>query len=177
MGILEWIGAHFLGPLVSLYRTIQNKPRPELKIHELVPTGGSAGVIDFNVIVQNVGTKSARGTITARVGEGEVQVVTPVVELLPNAPSKSVQIRVPRPQLGELIKAFNLETTLYGRELMVELAEGKHRATQTWSEHVYSREENSIRHEIQQREWRFGLGTATPDDDRADRISDVLRGE
>jgi hypothetical protein len=141
MGILEWIGAHLLGPLVSLYRTIPNKPRPELTIHELVATGGGTHV-DFHVLVQNVGTKSTRANVVARVGEREVLVLTPTVELLPNAPSETVQIRVPRPELGDLVKEFNSETTLYGRELVVELADEKRRETESWREKVYVPEEN-----------------------------------
>lgn len=85
-----------------------------------------------------------------------MQVLTPTVELLTNSPSETVQIRVPRPQLGELVKAFNSETTLYGRQLVVELSHKKHRVIATWREHIYTTEENSTRQEIQAREWRIG---------------------
>jgi hypothetical protein len=169
VGILEWIGAHFLGPLVSLYRTIHNKPRPELKIHDLRPTGGGPDAVNFHAVVQNVGTKSARCTVTARVGETEVPVVTPTVELLPNAPSQTVQIHVPRPGLGELVKQFNSDTTLYGRTLVVVLADEKRHEKACWREHVYTPEENSVRADIQQREWRIGRDEATDDDMLADQ--------
>jgi hypothetical protein len=169
MGVLEFLGAHVLGPLIGLVQRMLAKPRPELKIHELTATGGSAdgagqGVVDFAAIVQNVGNKSARATVTARVGGEKMKVDKPVVELLPSAPSLTVRIFVPRTQLGNLVKAFADETTLYGRTLTVEIAEGRHRAIKTWREIVYDAAENRERHDIQQREWRIGRGEASEED-------------
>jgi hypothetical protein len=174
LGVLEWLGAHLLGPIISLYKAVNSRPRPQLKIHKLVPSGGGTH-IDFYVVVQNVGTQSTQATVTARVDDIPVQVVTPTVELIPNAPSTTVQIHVPRPTLGELVKAFNSETTLYGRTLTVELADEKRRERISWHEHVYTPEENRERHEIQAREWRIGRGEATDQDHRADKMADLLR--
>jgi hypothetical protein len=93
-----------------------------LKIHEVEATGGGTN-IDFHVVVQNVGTKPMRYHVTARVVGTPVQVLDPTVDLLPNTPPTTVQIRVPRPDLGDLVKEFNNETTLYGEELVVEVAD------------------------------------------------------
>jgi len=172
--VLEWIGAHLLGPFISLYRTVTTRPRPDFTIHELVPTGGGTNV-DFQATVQNVGTQPARATITARVGDTPVHVITPIVDLLVNAPSTTVQIRVPRPDAGDLIPEMGNEnaTTLYGETLTVEVADaaGKHRQSETWREWVYSLEDNYTRHAIQQRVWRRGRGEETPDDLRDQLLS------
>jgi hypothetical protein len=170
VGILEWIGAHLLAPVVNLYRAFASRPRPELKIHELVPTGGGTNV-DFRVVVQNVGTKPMRYAVTARVGETPVQVLDSPVDLLTNAPPTSVQIRVARPTLGDLVKEFNSDTTLYGMELVVEVAE-KRSQTKTWREHVYTVEENRVRYEIQPRVWRRGRREETEVDLRAEWLAD-----
>jgi len=175
MGVLEWLGAHLLGPLIGVVQRMLAKPRPELKIHELKGTGGGSDAIDFAAVIQNVGTKSARVSVTARVDDEAVTVDKPVVELLPSAPSQTVRIFVPRPRLGNLIKAFDDETTLYGRTLTVEIAEGRRRAAATWRELIYHRDENLERHEIQQREWRLGRGDATEADHLHDRQADLLR--
>jgi len=46
MGLLEWIGAHLLVPLVNLYRAILARPRPDIRIVELRSTGGGT-YVDF----------------------------------------------------------------------------------------------------------------------------------
>jgi len=171
LGFLEWIGAHFLAPLVSLYRAIYYRPKPELKIHKLYTTvSGGPGKLGFVAVVQNVGTKPAMSTVTAQVDDIVVEVQSPV-SLLANTEPLNVRIGVPRPGLGEYIAAFGNENgvTLYGRELVVELAEGKRRVRASWREHVYTQEENSVRADIQQREWRIGRGEATPKDILADQ--------
>jgi hypothetical protein len=97
------------------------------------------------------------------------------VELLPQAPSTTIEIRVPRPALGDLVKEFNSDTTLYGETLTVELAEGKHHASETWREHVYTREENADRFDVQQRIWaqaRAGKQSGAAPGDRAPRTRD-----
>lgn len=175
MGILEWLGAHLLGPAFGLIRAILAKPRPELKIHELGATGGGGSSVDFRAVIQNVGTKSARAVVAAHVGPAAVQSDPQIVELLPSAPSTTVQIGVPRPALGDLVKAFASETTLYGEALIVEIAEGKHRATATWREHIYHEQENAERHQIQRRVWRIGRGEATEQDWVAERKAELLR--
>ena len=58
--------------------------------------------------------------------------------------------------------------TPYGEELVVEVASPKRTETETWREHVYTAEENGIRHEIQQRVWRRGRGEETEADLRAE---------
>lgn len=183
MALLETIGAHLLGLVLRIYQTIALKPRPELKFHELVPTGGGTNV-DFRAALQDVGTKSARCLVTARVGETPVIVQPATVDLVANAAPVTIQIRVPRPALGTLVQEFANETTLYGRELVVEaIVDGKRRrrqsaswrAVKTWNEPIYTVEENSVRHEIQQRAWRAGRGEATPDDDIADLRADAIR--
>lgn len=58
---------------------------------------------------------------------------------------------------------------LYGRDLVVVLADEKRHVQQTWREHVYTQEENRVRAEIQQREWRIGRDEATGDDMLADQ--------
>lgn len=169
MGVLEWLGAHLLGPVISLYRAITSRPRPEILIHELVPTGGGSSV-DFRLVVQNVGTQPVRAMIAARIGETSADVITPIAELLANAPSTTVQIRVRRPELSDLVREFNHETTLYGETLTVTVADaaGKHRQSATWRELIYTPEENGVRHGIQQRVWRRARGEDTPADRRAD---------
>ena len=174
VGVLEWLGAHFAAPLVKLYRAINARPRPDLVIRQLEPTGGGGSEIDFNLIVQNAGTKVAWATVTARVGDTTVATHPSTVELLPQAPAMNVRVIVPRPDLGNLVKEFNNDSTLYGRELAVEVAEGKHRATRVWREHVYTPEENRDRYEIQQRVWRRGLGEPTEADAVAEQQRDLL---
>jgi hypothetical protein len=175
MGVVEWLGAHEFGFVVGLINRFLSKPKPELRIHELAERGGDRDAVDFAATIQNIGTKSARVTVTARIGEESVQVNTPVVELLPSAPSQTVRILVPRPQLGNLVPAFSNETTIYGRTLMVEIAEGRHRAKRMWREVIYDATENAARYEIQQREWRIGRAEATDADYLADAQSELLR--
>jgi hypothetical protein len=91
------------------------------------------------------------------------------VNLLVNQTPTPVTIYVSRPALGDIIKELNDEPTLYGRELEVDLAvEGEIQAGQTWREHVYTAEESAERRGIQERVWRIGLGTSSPEDDAAD---------
>jgi hypothetical protein len=171
VGVLEWVGAHLLAPIVNLYRAFATRPRPELRIHELLPTGGGTDV-DFRLVVQNVGTKPTRYTICARVDETSVRVLNSPVDLLTNTPPTNIDIRVPRPALGDLVKEFNRDTTLYGRELVVDVADEKRTQTTSWREHVYTIEENLTRHDIQQRIWRRGRGEETEADRRAEWLAE-----
>jgi len=74
-----------------------------MKIHDIVAMGGGGTSVDFRADVQNVGNKTTRATVTARVGDVQVDVQPSTVELLPDAPSTTVQIHVPRPRYGNLV--------------------------------------------------------------------------
>ena len=174
MGILEWLGAHLLAPLVNLYRAIESRPRPDVRIVELAATGGGT-YVDFDALVQNYGTQPARVTVTARVGDDDVQVVHGTVDLLVNAPPTRVAIHIPRPQLGNLVPEFNHETTLYDQTLTVEARAGKHHASEEWHELVYEPETNRERYEIQLRVWRRGRGEETAADLREEFVSEHER--
>jgi hypothetical protein len=147
VGLVEWLLAHLLGPFVNLANAIRawfNRPKPELRIYDVQSTGGGGTFVDFQVDMQNRGTKAMRYTVTARVEDVPVEPVNPnVVDLVPNALPTTVRVHVPRPALGTLLKEFNDDATLYGRELVIEVAddEGKRRGTATWREHVYGRGE------------------------------------
>ncbi len=174
MGILEWLGAHLLAPLVNLYRAIQARPRPDVRILDLTATGGGTNV-DFSAHIQNYGTQPARATVTARIGDADVQVVPQILDLLVNAPPTRVAVYVARPQLGELVPEFNNETTLYDQTLSIEVTAGKDRASAQWHELVYEPETNRVRYQIQQRVWRRGRGEETTDDLREEFISEHVR--
>jgi hypothetical protein len=174
VGILEWLGAHLLAPLVNLYRAFQARPRPDLRIVELTPTGGGTHV-DFDAYLQNYGNQPTRATVVARVGDQEIQVAPQVVDLLANAPPTRVAIYVPRPQIGDLVKELNEETTLYDQTLIVEATAGKQRAAAKWHELVYDPETNRERHKIQRRVWRRGRGEETPDDRHEESVSERER--
>lgn len=166
MGVLEWIGAHFLGPFIALYKALQ-KPHPEIKIRALEPAGGGGGYVDFTLVVQNAGTKTAWASVEARVGATPVQAQPSTLDLTAGAPATRVRVIVPRPELGDLVKEFNDATTLHGELLTVQVADGKYRATATWREHVYTAEENSERLAIQQRRWRQAKGEEADADPQA----------
>jgi hypothetical protein len=175
MFILEWIGAHLLGPVINLYRAVASRPRPDIRFLELQPTGGGIGYVDFRAQVANYGTQQCRCEMTARVGNEAVECQPQTLDLIPNAPPDGARVIVPRPQLGDLVAQFNNETTLYDQTLRVEATAGKHRASREWHEVVYTQAENWQRHNIQQRVWRFGRGEATPDDERTEFLEDLLR--
>jgi hypothetical protein len=172
--VVEWIGAHLLGPLINLYRAIMSRPRPDVRILELKSVGGTSDFVDFNIHVANYGTQQCRCVLTARVGEEAVECGPPALDLIPNVAPQLVRVIVPRPRLGELVPQFNHETTLYDRTLHVEASVGKHKATSDWHETIYTPETNRERYDIQQRVWRRG-GEETPDDLRADAIDDHFR--
>jgi hypothetical protein len=153
----------------------ESRQPPDIRIIELKETGGSSGKVDFSAYVQNYGTQPARVTISASIDERQVQCVPAHADLLVNAPFTRIAIIVPRPALGDLVPAFNNETTLYGRELEVRARTGKQEKRATWSELVYDAATNLARHEIQQRVWKIGHGEATEDDLRGQAQSDWLR--
>jgi hypothetical protein len=170
--ILEWIGAHLLGPIINVWRALATRPRPDVRILELKPTGGSSGELDFSAHVANYGTQQCRCEMRARVGDETVECRPPTLDLTPNTPPQLVRVIVPRPRLGDLVPQFNNETTLYGNTLRVEAAAGKKQASRGWHEVIYTQEENPQRYAIQQRVLRRSRGEETPDDLRADAIDE-----
>jgi hypothetical protein len=88
-----------------------------------------------------------------------------------------VALEAPRPQRGDLMKECNDETTLYGRELRVDVSWGKHRRQRTWRESLYDASTDRARYEVQRRYWRRGRGEATAADDEADMRADWLMGQ
>lgn len=157
MGILEWLGAHLLAPVVSLYRAFQARPRSDIRIIDVTATGGGK-YVNFWAGIENLGTQQARVTVTARVGDREVEVIPQILDVLVNAPPTRVAIKIPRPDVGDLVPEFNGDTTLYGQTLTVEAKAGKHRRSREWRELVYDAETNLARHELQQLVWRRGRG-------------------
>ncbi len=143
--------------------------QPEIRIVELVPTGGGT-FVDFRALVQNVGSKPARMKVTARVGDREVDASPEIPDLLTNAPPVRVSIWVPRPELGELMKECGDATTLYGETLHVRVDADGHRAEESWSEELYDFETDRARYEVQQRYWRRGRDEVTEGDLRAEAL-------
>jgi hypothetical protein len=154
VGVLEWLGAHLLAPVINGVRAWLGKPRPEVQIVELVPTDGGGADVEFRLVLENRGNKQIRVTVSAAVGDEPVRCEPADVNLLYNTEPTEVRILVPRPDLGDLVAEFNHETMLYGRTLTVEVVAGKKRPTETWTEHVYSVEENPGRYRIQQARWK-----------------------
>lgn len=141
----------------------------EIRILSLVETGGNESDVDFRAEVVNEGTRFARVGVSAEVDGHGVRCEPAQLDLPPNQSPARTRILVPRPQLGDLVHAFNKETTLYGRTLTLSLRSGDEEiASETWQEHIYTEEEDSERHTLQQREWRIGRGESTPSDDEAD---------
>ena len=145
---------------------------PEIKILSLEERGGHSGAIDFAAEIVNEGTRICRAEITATVDWQAVDCSPATLDLPPNQPPQSVRVLVPRPTVGDLIKAYNSAATLYGRTLTLTVASGEHRAEHQWSEHVYTAEENAEREQIQQRVWRIGRGEASSADHEADLRSE-----
>jgi len=147
----------------------QRGPRPDVRILELKSTGGSSGKVDFAALIQNYGTQPTRATLTATVGGVPVTCRLVTLDLLVNSEPSRVVIDVPRPDLGELVPEFSDEATLYGRELVLDVAvDGERVTAETWREHVYDSETERERHAIQQRVWRRGRGEQTEGDLRAE---------
>jgi hypothetical protein len=62
-----------------------------------------------------------------------------------------VFVEVPRPKLGELVREFGHETTLYNRELTLTVSvDGEQVAVEHWREEIYDAEANPDRYAIQQ---------------------------
>jgi hypothetical protein len=137
--------------------------------------GGSNTEIDFSAEIVNEGARFCRAEITAVADGQSVRCHPAALDLPPNQLPQRVRILVSRPEVGDLIKAFDNAATLYGRTLTVVASVGGERAQRQWTEHVYTTAENSVREEIQQRIWRIGLGEGTEADFRAEAQSDLLR--
>jgi hypothetical protein len=123
VGVLEW--------LTGLYRTAAARPRPDVRILALEPTGGGT-FVEFAASIQNVGTKSCRCGISATVGDRSVDCTPAIVDLLVNDPPKRIAIHVPRPELGDLVEDVDGETTLYGAELVLQVNDGKRTTSEKW---------------------------------------------
>lgn len=142
---------------------------PEIRIVELKPTGAGT-FLDFTALVQNVGTKPARMTPHAHVGDRDVIAEAESLDLLVNAPPVRVFIRVLRPDLGELMPECDDATTLYGETLHFRVdADGEY-AEESWREELYDSGTDRERYEIQQRYWRRGRGEETSNDLRAEAL-------
>ena len=141
------------------------RPRPELEIVELVPTGGGSGYVDFRLAVVNRGSKQTMASVEAWVAWESVTVSPASREMLVNEPPARLHIRVSRPRLGDLVAGIPDATTLYGERLVVKVtpAEGK-AITKSWSEEIPDPVTDRARHEALMRAWRAGRGEETSDD-------------
>jgi hypothetical protein len=149
--------------------------KPDVRILDLHSTGGAPDHVHFSAHVVNYGTRQCRATITARVGDEPVTCHPDSLDLIPNEPPQLVRVMVPRPELGELVPQFNHETTLYDKTLRIQAIADAHKETAEWHEVVYTHGENSQRHNIQQRYWRFGRDEGTDADYRNDQLEEMMR--
>jgi hypothetical protein len=143
-------------------------------LEEIVPTGGGGDSVSFRVEVVNYGSRQTRVRFAARVDDVPVECDPARLDMIPGHPPERVRIDVPRPTLGHLVREFGTEnaTTVYGRSLTFEALWEEGVISKTWSEHVYTNDDNPIRAGIQAREWRIGRGEETGADRRADAISE-----
>jgi hypothetical protein len=149
-------------------------PRPELKILSIENQGSLSGFVDFGADVVNEGTKFCRAEIAASIDGTPLRVVPPTLDCPPND-AQRVRVLVPRSDLGDLVKEFNNDATLYGRTLTVVASSEDERAELTWREHVYNPDENPAQADIQQQVWRRGLGEDTEADYQAEMKAELLR--
>ena len=119
-----------MGPFAWLRARGAARPRPDVRILELAPTGGDT-FVDFAASIQNVGTKQCRCGITATVDDRQVDCTPAIVDLLVNAPPTRIAISVPRPQLGDLV---GTKPTLHGAELVIRVNDGRRMTSRTWAE-------------------------------------------
>jgi hypothetical protein len=145
------------------------RPRSDVRIVDLEATGGGQHA-NFVVQVQNFGNQPTRATVSAFIGDQNIRVNPTTLELLVNAVPGRASIMVPRPELGDLVKELNSETTLYGRRLHVRVAAGEQIVERTWSEKRYDPETERGRYEAQQIAWRRGRGEETDADRRAEAL-------
>ncbi len=148
-------------------------PRSDIRIlGGIRPTGGSGGRIDFVTDVQNYGDQPARVRFRASLGVSDVECRPPQLDLIPGRPPEPLCIRVPRPELGDLMHSLNGATTLYGETLVLVADTGDQVVEVSWTEPRYNPETERGQHEAQQRAWRLGRG----EDTEADRRDEVLAG-
>jgi hypothetical protein len=107
--------------VTGLYRTVAARPRPDVRILELKPSGAGS-FVEFSASIQNVGTKPCRCGISASVGDRPVDCIPAIVDLGINQPPKRIAIRVP-PALGDGVQA-----------LVIQVNDGKRMTSMTWSE-------------------------------------------
>jgi hypothetical protein len=162
------------GWALRVIQILRMRPYPDPRIVDLYSTGGGMS-ITFTAEVANYGTQQCRVNVTAQVGSDDVACAPRTLDLIPNERPQLVQIAVPRPAMGELVKAFNDDTTLYDQTLRVALTSGKRKDSREWHEEVYLPETNRDRYEIQQRVWRFGRGEETEADMRAEYLAERIR--
>jgi hypothetical protein len=122
----------------------------------------------------NEGTRFCRATIEAFV-DGKAMRVNPSTVDCPPDVTQRVRVLVPRSDLGDLVKEFNNDATLYGRTLTVVASSEDEQAELTWREHVYNPDENPAQAEVQERVWRRGLGEDTEADSQAEMKAELLR--
>jgi hypothetical protein len=150
--------------------------RPDLRILGIRSTGGGVGHVDFAVEVANYGTRQCRATVRADVEGTGVECRPSSLDLIPNRPPETVRVLVPRPGLGDLLApAIPNHTMLYNRTLTVVVSDGERDVRDTWHETVFDPTTDRARSEVQMREWRFGRGEQTTQDEIADQQSALLR--
>jgi hypothetical protein len=143
-----------------------------VRILSLKATGGYEGAISFVAQVQNRGTQQIRAQMKGSIDGQGVECRPEEVDFLVNEHPKTIRLNAARPQLGDLVREFSSETTLYGRSLRFEVhAEDELVASEEWSEKVYDPETDRERFEIQQRVWRSGRGEETEADRRAEALA------
>lgn len=147
----------------------------DLRILDVAPTGGGGDYVDFNLQLANYGTGQCRCKVSAAVGTNDVECQPATLDLVANSGPTLVRVLVPRPDLGELMKECNDETTLYGETLVVRGVDGKDPVEATWREPVYDPATHRERHEIQQRYWRMGRGEETEGDMRAAYLAERIK--
>jgi hypothetical protein len=162
-------------PPVLLLRSdmsLRQERAADLRILEIVPTGGGSRSITFRVEVANYGTQRCRATVAAEVAGRALDCRPATLDLLPDGPVEQVMVDVPRPELGNLVPEFNHDPTLYDETLQILVTTDSVTTTKAWTEHVYTLEENFQRYHIQQRKWRIARGEETPGDRRAEHFSE-----
>lgn len=142
------------GPLINLWRLINQRPRPDIRIVEIKEQGGASGKVDFAAFVANYGTQQARVEFKAHVGSHDAECVPRTHDLIPEALPERVTIIVRRPEVGDLVPAFANETTLYGERLELEAIVNGRSKSAFWDEKRYEAETNAERYRIQQDVWR-----------------------
>lgn len=153
------------------------KRRPDVKILSLAPGGGSGSSVVFRAEAQNYDSKPIRLHPRATINGELVGICGPdPLDFIVNEPPKDVWVQLSRPEQGDLVKAFNDETTLYGEELLLTLIDdqGNDVASRSWTEVVYDVETNQDRYNLQQAIWRLGRGEGTPEDFRRDAIAEMM---